>query len=54
MKQTEKKKEPTKYDEVLKSAEKPLVAEESAIVYEAMRYSYADYLTWSDGAQCEK
>jgi len=52
MKQTEKK-EPIPYDEVLKSAEKPLVAEESAIVYEAMRYSYADYLTWTDGAMRE-
>jgi len=53
MKKTEKKKEPIKYDELLKSAEKPLVAEESAIVYEAMRYSYADYLTWTDGAMRE-
>ena len=31
-----------------KLEEQTSVAEESAIVYEAKRYSYADYLTWTD------
>jgi len=53
MKESEKKTEPIKYNEVLKSKDEPLVAEESAIVYEIMRYSYADYLTWTDDVMRE-
>ena len=53
MKKSEKKKEPIKYNEVLKSEEKPLVAEESALAYSVKRYSYADYLTWTDDVMRE-
>jgi len=33
--------------------EKPLVVEESPLVYHAKRYSYADYLTWTDDVMRE-
>jgi len=52
MKKTEKKKEQIKYKEILES-EKPLVAEEPALTYPVKRYSYADYLTWTDDVMRE-
>jgi Uma2 family endonuclease len=35
-------------DEILEDSIKPLVAEEPPIAYTPHRYSYADYLTWTD------
>ena len=52
MKPTENKKQLIHYHELM-TEEKPLTAEEPAIPYVAKRYSYADYLTWTDGVMRE-
>jgi len=47
MNTTEKKKQKVQYEELLKE-EKTLKVEEPALTFPAKRYSYADYLTWTD------
>jgi len=47
MKKTEKKKQHPE-NVMFKQDEKPLMFEEPPLVYHAKRYSYADYLTWTD------
>jgi len=47
MKKAEKKNKHPK-NVIFKQEEKPLMFEEPPLVYQAKRYSYADYLTWTD------
>jgi Uma2 family endonuclease len=51
--ENEKQKRKVLYSELFIKEENPLMAEESAISYVAKRYSYADYLTWTDGVMRE-
>jgi Uma2 family endonuclease len=49
---TEKEKQQLNYSDLLKSEEQ-ISVEEPPIGYEAKRYSYADYLTWTDDVMRE-
>jgi len=48
MKKTEKKDDQHLKNDVLEPNQEPFVAKEPPIAYSAHRYSYADYLTWTD------